>query len=120
MIFVDVDDTLVLYTAIAKIHPYGILHGEPYEPNRKLIEWLKRQNDRIIIWSGGGKEYARQAAKELLIPESIRCMLGSKFEDFSQIKAGDTVIDDQQEYFITMKEFGVRILSPHENWDNIK
>jgi len=31
-IFVDCDDTLILYDSPAGIHPYGVLNGEPWRP----------------------------------------------------------------------------------------
>lgn len=118
-VFVDVDDTLVLYKG-GSTHPYGVINGEAYEPNTDLIERLKNFTGRIIVWSGGGKDYARQVARLLLLPEGIRCQAGSKFEDFNQIKPGDIVVDDQSEYYIGMRELGVRIYGPRDDWSDEK
>jgi len=113
--FIDVDDTLVLYKG-NYIHPYGMIKGEPFEPNYKLIEKLKKFDGEIIVWSGGGKEYAREVARMVLLPENIRCMVASKFEDFKDIEPGDIVVDDQKEYYTGMKESGVHIFGPFDEW----
>ena len=56
----DVDDTLVI-PAVAS--------GRGVEvPNYELINlylWLQRQGHHMIIWSGGGQDYARMWAKHL-------------------------------------------------------
>ena len=113
-VFVDVDDTLIIYQGDS-IHPYGVINGEPYEPNYKLIERLKKFDGKIVIWSGGSRDYARAVAKKVL-PEELRYIIGSKFEDFCTIKDGDIVVDDQEEYFTAMKKFGVYVFNPSEEW----
>ena len=63
-LFVDVDDTLVLYEDTTKVaHPYGYDRGEPYSFNWPLVEGIRqfRQDNPdglIIVWSGGGAAYA--------------------------------------------------------------
>lgn len=116
-VFVDVDDTLVIFETDG-IHPYGVIRGEPYEPNYILIEKLKNVNDdRIIVWSGGGTEYARTVARAVLLPAGIRCVVASKFDDFKNIKPGDIIVDDQKEYYTAMKEAGVHVFGPFEDWN---
>lgn len=120
-VFVDVDDTLVLYKNEAnKIHPYGVINGDEFEPNHELIERLREYSGHIIVWSGGGREYARQVARIVLLPENIRCMVASKFDDFGRIRAGDIVIDDQKEYFVGMEQHGVHVFGPFEEWTTVK
>jgi hypothetical protein len=57
-VFVDCDDTLVLYGGKALCHHFGLLHGESYRPNLELIGRLERFSGHIIVWSGGGMDYA--------------------------------------------------------------
>lgn len=117
-VFIDVDDTLVLYQNETKgIHPYGILHGEPYEPNTKLIEKLKSFDGDIIVWSGGGKEYARQVARMILLPEGIRCQAAFKMGEGLQVKEGDIIVDDQKDYYIGFKDLGIHVFGPLEDWN---
>jgi hypothetical protein len=55
----DVDDTLVI--------PAGIV-GDAEVPNYDVIAvylFLQRQGHRMIIWSGGGADYARMQARRL-------------------------------------------------------
>ena len=61
-LFVDCDDTLVLYLEVGP-NPYGIYWGTPYEVNHRLVEGMLRFGERypealIVVWSGGGLEYA--------------------------------------------------------------
>ena len=63
-IFVEVDDTLVLYDpSRSGPHPYGVFDGIPWKPNERLIEGLKaaaRDGTVVIVWSGGGRQYVQQ------------------------------------------------------------
>lgn len=55
----DVDDTLVI--------PAGIV-GDAEVPNYDVINvylFLQRQRHHMIIWSGGGQDYARMQARRL-------------------------------------------------------
>ena len=113
--YIDVDDTLVIYKS-SSIHPYGVIYGEPYEPNSKLIEKLKTFKGSIIIWSGGGSQYAKEVA-EIVLPKNIKYSVKSKFGNFSNIRPGDIVVDDQKEYYVGMKNFGVHVFGPLEDWD---
>ncbi len=51
-IFVDVDDTLVLYDPPRSgPHPYGVYDGIPWKPNERLIEGLKAAaRDGTALW----------------------------------------------------------------------
>jgi len=71
----DVDDTLII-PAVALIdepHPYIGIYGAV--PNYKVIEiykWFQEQGNQMIIWSGGGIEYAKTWADKLgLKPDAI-------------------------------------------------
>ena len=39
-IYVDCDDTLILYDSHPGVHPYGVLNGEPWHPNQPLVDAL--------------------------------------------------------------------------------
>ncbi len=113
-IFVDVDDTLVLFDG-KKINPYGVINGKPYKPNLALIEKLKNTKEDIIVWSGGGRDYAKMVAIKVL-PEEIRFMVGDKVMDMQSVKSGDIIIDDQKENFVPLEEIGVYVFNPFEEW----
>ena len=120
-VFVDVDDTLVIFKNEANnVHPYGVINGEEFEPNYKLIKKLKDFSGDIVVWSGGGKEYAQKVARMVLLPKGIKYKVGSKFEDFSAVKLGDIIVDDQKEYYIALEGIGVHVFSPFEEWTGLK
>jgi len=51
-IFVDCDDTLVLYDSHTGVHPYGVLNGEPWHPNQPLVDALLETEHSVFVWSG--------------------------------------------------------------------
>ncbi len=114
-ILVDIDDTLVLYRS-GGIHPYGFLYGYPFEPNKELIDRLKKFDGEIIVWSGGGAEYANKVAK-MLLPRDMKFTAKAKgSNDIRNMGEGDVIVDDQPEYFISLRVLGVQVVSPFENW----
>ena len=115
-VFVDCDNTLVLYEDRLP-HYYGILCGDSYMPNSELIDKLKRFLGTIIVWSSGGRDYARQVA-ELVLPKDLKYFAMSKFqfEAWCVLKEGDIVVDDQKELFVGMVGSGVRVLGPFDKW----
>lgn len=114
-ILVDVDDTLILYKS-AGIHPYGFIYGDPFEPNKELIERLKKFDGEIIIWSGGGAGYAEKVAN-MVLPKDIEFTAKTKgFDDIRGMGEGDVIVDDQTEYFISLRTLGVKVCSPFEDW----
>ena len=69
MIFVDVDNTLLLYSITDSArHPYGVLRGEHYIVHHKLVKRLLDKQEPMIVWSGGGRDYARLVVQDY-IPE---------------------------------------------------
>lgn len=118
-IFVDVDDTLVLFKGDFP-HPYGVIQGDSFKLNHKLVERLKNFKGEIIVWSGGGSTYAGHVAKRVL-PESMnftaRTKEGASAKEFV---AGDIIVDDQPEYYTVLKERGVRVFNPFEEWEEAK
>lgn len=70
----DIDDTLIIPSVVT---------GTIDTPNYKTIavyNWFKKQGCYMIVWSGGGVDYARMWATKLgLTPDEIR--VKAKSED---------------------------------------
>ncbi len=97
-LFVDVDDTLVLYDMEAP-NPYGVYEGTPYTVNERLIEGLRKfrkehPQDSIFIWSGGGAQYAEMWAAKLNLEGVVDWWLTKDKTIIDLIEPGDIVIDD--------------------------
>lgn len=100
-LFVDVDDTLILYDTEGEVHPYGFVRGTPYRFNAPLIAFVKEFRAKhpdalIVIWSGGGAQYARHAAESVGIDhlDLICCIKDST--TFYLVGEDDIVVDDQE------------------------
>ena len=91
-IFVDCDDTLILYDSHTGVHPYGVLNGEPWRPNQPLVDALLETEQPVFVWSGGGAWYAGIIAGKLGL--DFPC-LDKDETTFEVIQEGDVVIDDQ-------------------------
>ena len=71
----DVDDTLIVPAIALKDepHPYIGMHGAV--PNYDIIaiyRWFQSQGNHMIVWSGGGVDYARTWAEKLgLNPDEV-------------------------------------------------
>ena len=99
-IFVDVDDTLVLYDPPRSgPHPYGVYDGIPWKPNERLIEGLKaaaKAGDKVIVWSGGGGRYAGWWVQQLELGDYVQeCWTKTDTALRILVKLEDVVIDDQ-------------------------
>lgn len=86
-LFIDVDDTLVLWK-------YTGLVDEGYEPNHAVIEFARRWKEfhpegRIVVWSTGGKDYAGEWRQKLLPFAS-----GWESKYPIHVSPGDLFIDD--------------------------
>jgi hypothetical protein len=92
-IFVDCDDTLVLYDSHTGIHPYGVRHGEPWRPNQPLVDALLETEHPVFVWSGGVARYAEIIAGKLGL--DFPCLDKDEIT-FELIHEGDVVIDDQE------------------------
>lgn len=69
-LFVDVDDTLLRWYGGRAPHPFGA-GATGCEPNQDVIDaigrWRHKNPDgMLIIWSGGGADYAKTWARRLL------------------------------------------------------
>jgi hypothetical protein len=72
----DVDDTLIV-PAVAlddEPHPYIGMYGAiPNYETVALYKWFQSQGNHMIVWSGGGVEYAKTWAEKLgLRPDEVR------------------------------------------------
>jgi len=92
-IFVDCDDTLILFDAEGETHPYGFANGTSWHPNQPLIDGLLASDAEVFIWSGGGKEYAQTIADQLGL--SFPTLTKDSISVMSLVRPGDIVIDDQ-------------------------
>ena len=91
-LWVDCDDTLVLYEQEAP-NPFGMYIGDKWQPNTRLIEAVEKWNGRLVVWSGGGKDYASTCAKTLgLRPDRAE---GKSRKMMRRVQPGDIVVDDQ-------------------------
>lgn len=107
-LFVDCDDTLIIYDNIActwpdepcevHAHPYGVLRGETFKLNKPLISsiklWVEDNPCALaVIWSGGGAQYARTIA-DIALPGVEVITLIKDETSFGMVRVGDIVIDD--------------------------
>ena len=97
-LFVDVDDTLVLYDK-AGPNPYGVYMGTSWSANEPLIEGIKQfaqdnPDAVIVIWSGGGKDYAGMWAHHLRLDGLMVAMDKDDMAVKELIRDGDIVVDD--------------------------
>jgi len=100
-LFVDCDDTLILYDSEGEVHPYGFVRDEPYRINDTLVAFVKAfyakyPNALITIWSGGGDQYAAQVAKEVGLGEIDALCIIKDRTTFSLVGEDDIVVDDQK------------------------
>ncbi len=97
-LFVDCDDTLVLWQKDGAppegAHPYGG-GAESWLPNEALISAIRSHmtaspEDRLIIWTGGGVNYATMWADRLMPGEWHLATA----KDPRLVQAGDVCVDD--------------------------
>ncbi len=95
-LFVDCDDTLVIYRNTDFINPYGHYMGTPFDPNIQLIASIEQVHDIVdlFIWSGGGKDYARMWGDMFFGGIEWTPLLKDQ-DTFPLVRATDVVIDDQ-------------------------
>ena len=99
-LFVDVDDTLIIYDRPPP-NPHGYNQGIPWRVNQPLLDGIRRfhadnPEALIIIWSGGGKEYAEMWIYRYGLTGLAVGMLKDQWA-LSLIQEGDIVVDDQDE-----------------------
>ena len=99
-LFIDCDDTLVLYDTGGEIHPYGWILEEAYRVNTPLVDFIHRFRDKypgalIVIWSGGGSSYARTITRALGLEELEVVPMLKDQTTFGMVREDDLVVDDQ-------------------------
>lgn len=71
----DVDDTLIIPSVALddEPHPYiGMYGAVPNYETIALYKWFQAQGNHMIVWSGGGIDYARTWADKLgLNPDEV-------------------------------------------------
>ena len=97
-LFVDCDDTLILFDSEGEIHPFGFWRDDPYRINEPLVAFIQRFREEnpdalIVIWSGGGHNYARAIANEVL-PDTEVWALTKDRMTFPLVNEEDIVVDD--------------------------
>lgn len=102
-LFVDCDDTLILYldpdgnVDESGPHPYGA-GADKYIHNERLIagirRWRERNDGPVVIWSGGGGDYAAAFAVET----GVVCD-SALAKDSSVPRDGDLCVDDDSWFF---------------------
>lgn len=117
-IFVDCDDTLLLYHTKEQKTPYGMWTGIPFTPNYRLIGALMihkkdHSEDEIIFWSGGA-EYAKECATKLHLWDMAYAFAHKNKSNFHMVQEGDIVIDDDS-FSDLPKEEQIRTHTPF-NW----
>ena len=100
-LFVDCDDTLILYDSEGDVHPYGFSRGDPYHVNETLVAFIwgfraKYPDALIVIWSGGGRAYAEQVAREVGLSEVATLCAIKDRTTFGLVTTDDIVVDDQK------------------------
>ena len=115
-LFIDVDDTLILYT---NHHTWNLEDTDSYQVNYPLIKALEKwqtvyPQDQLIVWSGTGSLWASRIADEFLPNLSI-ALVGSKFSPLVHLTSEqDIAIDDRsQESRDYLKKFG-KVFRPEE------
>lgn len=82
----DVDETLILQDQNGKDYPnYPVI---------ELLRWFKDRGHAIIIWSGGGEDYATMWAQKLGFPDVI---IVPKTKEAAQELDVDIAVDDSHE-----------------------
>lgn len=96
-LFVDCDGTLLLFpeydTPDSQINVMGTVTNQPLvDAIERWAQW--HPDSEVVVWSGGGREYAAQAMRLFIAPVVERCTSWSK--DTRLPVAGDLVVDDME------------------------
>ena len=98
-VFIDCDDTLLLFDSEGEANLYGFWKGDPYKVNEELVNVLRQTCKTcftLIIWSGGGKKYAKAVSDEVFGDlGEIDAWFCKDFTTFDLVRSEDIVIDDQ-------------------------
>jgi len=74
-----------------------------------MVLFSKMKNTRIIVWSGGGKDYAEQIVQKYgLTPYVERCYSKQDYDESIDGKV-DIAFDDQHDFSLADKNLIVRL-----------
>lgn len=99
-LFVDCDDTLILYNQTG-VNPYGLMCGTPYIVNEGLAEYVRAFAEEnpdalIVFWSGAGGAYAKECARLAGLKDVKAAYLDKNRDTLTLVGEDDIVFDDQQ------------------------
>lgn len=108
-LFVDCDGTLVLWDDEHVLGTYGVYDGERFMYNTELIERVHQfvhhhPNVMLVVWSGGGKDYARMWGERCFPHLFFVSMIKDK-TTFELVGQDDIVIDDIKLGGVVGKQF---------------
>lgn len=108
-LMVDVDDTLVRWEKDGEVmagpNPYGG-GSSGWKAHNALLDFITNWDGPVVIWSGGGADYARLWAERLMIRYNFACA-----KDPRKYPDGAVVIDDM-DYVLDMP--GTILVHPDE------
>lgn len=82
----DVDETLILQDREGQDYPnYSVID---------LLRWFRSQGHTIVIWSGGGEDYARTWARKLGFSDAV---IAPKTKEAAADLNVDIAIDDSED-----------------------
>lgn len=89
-LYIDIDDTLVTWLSEEDgPHPYGA-GAKEWRVNQGVLGLAERWEGPIVVWSGGGKDYAEMWGNRLL--HHLNWTASAKFNP--GVEEGDLFIDD--------------------------
>ena len=99
----DIDGTLISNTS-------GLGQEKLQIPTYNLIVLLSRmKNTRIIVWSGGGKDYAEQIVRKYGMTEYVEACYDKHLYDETIDGKVDIAFDDQHDFSLADKNIIVRL-----------
>lgn len=99
MLFIDCDDTLVIWDdkTIQRKGPFNEYTSTDWSFNQRLIDWMLEKETElgpVIIWSGGGRQYAELWLSRLERHVGRSLSFTARAKDINLIRDGDIVVDD--------------------------
>jgi len=98
LIFVDVDDTLVMWgkakkgeKVVAITSPYdnGQIFVKPHKGHIKILKDRHARGAHIIVWSAGGYKWAQAVVKALGLESHVNLIMSKPFMYIDDKKAED-------------------------------
>ena len=94
----DVDDKLLTH----KVGERGYNDTPNYEI-LNIYKWFEKNGDRIIVWSGGGEDYARMWCDKLGLKPDIIC---AKSKENAELHKPDIAFDDA---FVNLAKVHIKV-----------